>query len=259
MNKTGKKRRSLLLAVMGLIALVLVAGGFAWYLYSKNNQGNEDVEVMTPYFLYLKNAEDNNSLQFAVGNLHPGETKQVVICVTNRRPDNEQDNNTVEIARESQFYYDLEFAYTENLAVNYNIYELEQREGDVNGSMPSGAIVLEGEDDVYWMRKGGMLSDYRDVSSERHEDANVFGTDAVDNIWNSGKYLLYQHDTAGDSMQLEYTYNEADGTFNYEYDYYLVEIEWKPGITFADYSKETDMVYVVVNAKQVMPTLEEQP
>lgn len=258
MNKKDKKRRRILLLVMALIAMTLIAGGFAWYLYSKNNQGREDVEVMTPYFLYLKNAQDNNSLQFAVGNLHPGETKQVVICVTNRRPDNEEDHNTVEIARENQFYYDLEFAYTENLAVNYNIYELEQREGDVKGPLPQGAIVLDGEDEAYWVRKGGRLSDYRNVSSERHRDANVFGTDAVDNIWNSGEYLLYQHDTAGDAMQLEYTYDEADGSFHYEYDYYLVEIEWKPGITFADYSKETDLVYVVVNAKQVMPTLEDE-
>lgn len=257
MNKTDNKRRRILLLVMALITVTLIAGGFAWYLYSKHNRSNEDVEVMTPYFLYLKNAEDNNSLQFAVGNLHPGETKQVVICVTNCRPDNEEDNNTVEIARESQFYYDLEFAYTENLAVDYNIYELERREGDVNGSLPSGAIVLDGEDNAYWIQKGGILSDYRNVSSERHRDANVFGTDDVDGIWNSGEYLLYQRDTAGDAMQLEYTYNEAEDSFSYEYDYYLVEIEWKPGITFADYSKETDMVFVVVNSKQVMPTLED--
>lgn len=254
----GGKRRALLLAVASLIGISLAAAGFAWYLYDKNNGADEDVEVMTPYFLYLKNAQDNDSLQFAVGNLHPGETKQVVICVTNQRPDNEQDNNTVEIARESLFYYDLEFAYTKNLAVDYNIYELEPGTRQGGGSLPTGAIVIEGVNDLYWTKKGSVLSDYRDVSSERHEDRDVFGTTAVGNIWNAGEYLLYRSDTDRDALQLVYTYDEETDTSNYEYDYYLVEIKWKPDIIFANYSKETDIVYVIVNAKQVMPTLKEE-
>lgn len=254
----GWKRRALLFAVTALIGVSLAAGGFAWYLYDKDNGADEDVEVMTPYFLYLKNAQDNDSLQFAVGNLHPGETKQVVICVTNRRPDNEQDNNTVEIARESLFYYDLEFAYTQNLAVDYNIYELEPGTREGGGQLPPNAIVIDGEDELYWTKKGGILNDYRNVSSERHADRNVFGTTAVGNIWNAGEYLLYQSDTDRDALQLVYTYDEETGTSNYEYDYYLVEIKWKPDIIFANYSKETDLVYVVVNAKQVMPTLKQE-
>lgn len=257
-KRADGKRRALLLVVAALIGISLAAAGFAWYLFDKHNGADEDVEVMTPYFLYLKNAQDNDSLQFAVGNLHPGETKQVVICVTNRRPDNEQDNNTVEIARESLFYYDLEFAYTKNLAVDYNIYELEPGTRQDGSSLPTGAIVIEGVNDLYWTKKGAVLSDYRDVSSERHADRNVFGTTAVDNIWNAGEYLLYRSDTDKEALQLVYTYDEETNTSNYEYDYYLVEIKWKPDIVFANYSKETDMVYVIVNAKQVMPTLKEE-
>lgn len=255
----GSKRRKIQLLVMVLILVALITASFAWYLYSQKHESDAEAEVMTPYFLYLKNAQDNNSLEFAVGNLHPGEKKQVVICVTNQRPDNEQDNNNVEIARESQFYYDLEFAHTENLAVNYNIYELQKHDKDSSTTLPGGAIVLEGEDSAYWTKKGSVLSDYTDVSAERHKSEDVFGQEDVSDIWNAGRYLLYQYDTDGKPLQLQYTYSEDTTTFHYEYDYYLVEIEWKSGITFADYSKETDLVYVIVNAKQVEPTPETTP
>jgi len=95
------------------------------------------------------------------------------------------------------------------------------------------------------------------VSAERHNDSEVFGTTDVSDIWNAGKYLLYQKDSKREPLQLAYQYNDNTGEYEYEYDYYLIEIEWQKGITFADYSKETDMVYVVVNAKQVEPTLAE--
>lgn len=257
-RKKGEKdgRRKVLLLVMAVMVLFLVAGSLAWYLFHKGSEGEQETEVMTPYFLYLKNAQDDNSLEFAVGNLHPGETKRVVICVTNKRPDNEQDNNTVEIARESEFFYDLEIAHTENLAVDYNIYELEKQDGNI-GNTPSDAVFLDGVSNAWWEKKGGVLSDYTDVSAERHSDSEVFGTTDVSDIWNAGKYLLYQKDSGREPLQLAYQYNNNIGKYEYEYDYYLIEIEWKKGITFADYSKETDMVYVVVNAKQVEPTLAE--
>lgn len=256
-KKDGKdSRKKVLLIVMAVMVLFLVAGSLAWYLRRKGSEGEREIEVMTPYFLYLKNAQDDNSLEFAVGNLHPGETKRVVICVTNKRPDNEQDNNTVEIARESEFFYDLEIAHTENLAVDYNIYELEKQSGDI-GNAPGSAILLEEVRNAWWTKKGGVLSDYTDVSAERHNDSEVFGTTDVSDIWNAGKYLLYQKDYKREPLQLAYQYNDNTGEYEYEYDYYLIEIEWQKGITFADYSKETDMVYVVVNAKQVEPTLAE--
>lgn len=255
--KVKNKRKKIIMVVMVLIAVVLIAASFAWYLYNKKNEAEQYVEVMTPYFLYLMNADDENSLEFAVGNLHPGETKQVIICVTNKRPENEQDDNNVEIARESKFLYDLEFAFTQNLAVNYNIYELEKVQGEI-GTASANAIFLEGVTDAYWIKKGDTpLTDFEDVSSERHSDAAVFGTTDVSDIWNAGKYLLYQNDSHGEELQLEYKYNGNTGTFEYEFDYYLVEIEWQSNITFSDYSKETDLVYVVVNAKQVEPTLQE--
>ncbi len=40
----------------------------------------------------------------------------------------------------------------------------------------------------------------------------------------------------------------------YEYDYYLIEVTWQDISDFDAYKKETDLVYVVVNAKQPRPT-----
>ena len=40
----------------------------------------------------------------------------------------------------------------------------------------------------------------------------------------------------------------------YEYDYYLIEMSWKENANFSDNAKETDLLYVVVNAKQPEPT-----
>ena len=256
MKACQDKRKKVVIASMAIIAAVVMVTSLAWYGYHLANRGSQDAEVMTPYFLYLMNAGDENSLRFAVGNLHPGETKRVVICVTNKRPLDEADPNNVEIARESRFYYDMEFAHTDNLAVNYHIYELEKvANTDPHGSLPAGAVVLEGQEDVYFMPVGAALSDGQDVSGERHGDASVFGTEEVSDIWNAGTYLLYQKDNDGNPLQLEYKYQEETLTYAYEFDYYLVEIEWQSGITFSDYTKETDLVYVVVDAKQVEPTV----
>ncbi len=252
------KRKKVVIAATVIIAMFLMAASYAWYGYHNGNRKFRDVEIMTPYFLYLMNAGDEYSLRFAVGNLHPGETKQAVFCVTNQRPLNEEDDNNVEIARESRFYYDMEFAHTDNLAVDYHIYELEKINNmDTDAEIPPNAVVVEGQQNVYFVPIGGELTDYRDVSDERHADAQVFGSENVSGIWNAGTYLLYQKNSHGESLQLEYKYQTEQQAYAYEYDYYLVELEWQPGITFADYTKETDIVYVVVNAKQVKPTVKQ--
>jgi hypothetical protein len=53
-------------------------------------------------------------------------------------------------------------------------------------------------------------------------------------------------------MKLAYHIDE-NGLGSYEYDYYLIEIKWQDINNFDDYKKETDLVYVVVNAKQPRP------
>ena len=78
----------------------------------------------------------------------------------------------------------------------------------------------------------------------------LFGSDGT-GIFNKGKYFLYQNDTNGNPLALEY--KNSDGVSQYEYDYYLLEISWQDGVDFSKYTKETDLVYVVVNAKQPKP------
>lgn len=262
---TGRRKVKPVLVVLILLVFIIVGSTYTWYLFTKDNQGDrKDVEIMTPYFLYLLNPDDVTSLQFSVGNLHPGETKQIVICVSNKKPIDVEDTS-IDIARNSKFNYDLEFIYTENLLVNYDIYELQKYELEENQNIEDDFIFVKDIDNVYWKKSEGRytssiddegneiktplpLTVTKDVTEERLN--SVFGADTyMGDMVNKGKYLLYQEDgqTVPQPMGLEY----KDG--EYEFDYYLIEMSWKDGVNFTDYTKETDLIYVVVNAKQPKP------
>ncbi len=265
-NPKGKKynKRKLnkkIVTVSVLITVFLAVGAtFTWYLFTKDNHGDrKEINIMTPYFLYLLNPDDTTSLQFSVGNLHPGETKQIVICVSNKRPADVEDDS-IDIARESKFNYDLEFIYTENLPVNYDIYELEKKEYVNEADVPDEGILVEGvssdTNKVYWTKKKQIidgtektnpLTITRDVTKERLK--SVFGEENPPGVINKGKYLLYQYDGQSEPKQMGLEYKDN----TYEFDYYLIEITWKDGVMFSDYTKETDLIYVVVNAKQPEP------
>lgn len=250
-----KKKKPVLIAFVILVFL-LMGTTFTWYLFTKDNHADrQEVQIMTPYFLYLLNPDDQSSLQFSVGNIHPGETKQIVICVSNKKPADVEDGS-IDIARESKFTYDLEFIYTENLPVNYNIYELQKFDIGDTGNFDDDSILVEGIDDYFWKKSIWQtnadgtpkpLTVTRDVTDERLIE--VFETDTPGGVVNTGKYLLYQEDgqTVPQPLGLEYKDEE------YEFDYYLIEISWQAGITFNDFTKETDLLYVVVNAKQPLP------
>ena len=124
MNKLNIRKKPFFM-VISIMLFLLVGGSFAWYLLSgqKHEADTNDLKIMSPYFLYLLNPGDNRSLQFSVGNIHPGEVKQVVICVSNQKPE-DSDEIAIDIAKESDFKYDLEFIYTKNLALDYKVYEL---------------------------------------------------------------------------------------------------------------------------------------
>lgn len=262
--KTNKKRRIKrpVAVVLILLVFVMVGATFTWYLFTKDNKGDrKDVQIMTPYFLYLLNPDDKTSLKFSVGNLHPGETKQIVICVSNKKPEDVQDGS-IDIARESKFNYDLEFVYTENLLVNYDIYELQKYELKENQDIEDDFIFVKDIDNAYWKKSEGRyttgtddkgneiripepLSVTRDVTEERVNSVLGADTDAV----NKGKYLLYKEDGQADPQPLGLEYKDG----KYEFDYYLIEMSWKDDVKFTDYTKETDLIYVVVNAKQPKP------
>lgn len=263
LNKKLKRKR--LMAITLFVCFLMALGfSFSWYRYTKDNHADtKDVEIMTPYFLYLLNPDDTTSLQFSVGNIHPGETKQIVICVSNKRPTDVQDGS-IDIARESEFAYDLEFIYTENLKVDYKIFELDKNPYSEESDIPGNGILVKDVDGFYWTKKiyedntdpGNIISVERqlsvdsDVTPERL--LSVFGEEAeasgYTGIHNTGKYLLFQHDGEGNELALKYD-NE------YEYDYYLIEISWQDGVNFSEFTKETDLIYIVVNAKQPKPVI----
>lgn len=251
-SKKKKKKKPVIIAAVVTMLLAMVAT-FSWYLFNKDSHADtKDIKIMTPYFLYLLNPDDKTSLQFSVGNIHPGEVKQVVICVSNKKPDDVSDGS-VDIARESKFNYDLEFVHTENLKVNYDIYELQKDSYTNKADIPSNGILVDGVDGVYWtkMETGGNVNPLTPTKDETASRLNTVFPDGTDGVFNKGKYLLYQYDSNGVQMGLEY---KDDGTDKkYEFDYYLVEISWEKNVNFSEYTKETDLLYVIVNAKQPKP------
>lgn len=271
----SKKKKIVILSVCICLALVVMGGTVAWYSRQDAKRARtEGATVMAPYNLYLLNPDAKDLLEFAVGNLHPGEKKQTVICVSNKRPErpedsedpenpeNPDDDSNVEsemsaLAKDSKFGYDLMLVYTENLAINYTIYPLERH--DI-ADLPEGDVLDEDDyimDDsvveYYWTKKLNEDEEESALEGEFMTDdmrASV-GTDEP-GIVNAGAYWISTDDT----MELEYKVNE-NGEDKYEHDYYLIEIDWKKDINFESYRKETDMVYVVVNAKQPRPILED--
>lgn len=87
----------------------------------------------------------------------------------------------------------------------------------------------------------------------------VFGTGAdLSNVVNKGIYDSYTKGGkggVGGTEPLTLTTSLAqDGTVVYDKDFYLIEISWKDGIDFSNYTKETDLVDVIVRALQPKPS-----
>lgn len=243
-SNVGKFRKAILIGVISFVLLFSIGVTYAWYTGMDDiSSTKEGVEVMTPYFLYLLNPGTSDSLQYTIGNIHPAETKQTVICVSNKKPDDVIDD-TVDIARVSDFTYELEFITTNNLEVIYELFELEMHELAAGESLPEGAVTMPEVTGVYWTKVGSALIG-EDTSDERHE--SVFGTSEVTDVVNRGSYTLYSKDSNGDDLHLVYSEDE------YDYNYYLIEVNWKDETSFEKSLKETDVNYVVVNAKQPKP------
>lgn len=243
-----KQNKTIVLSVCILLCLAAAGGTFAWYLREDAKRAKaEEANVMAPYNLYLLNPNATDSLQIAVGNLHPGEIKQTVICVSNKIPENYEGDDRSELAKDSEFGYDLMLVHTDNLAVEYNVIPLVRNDIKEGEDLPEDSIIMEDDtkDKYYWMKDGSAAA-CTDLTADMRSRV---GTDG-EGIVNAGTYSLYDDD----GMKLKYTYS-ADGG-SYEYDYYLIEIKWKNIDDFDAYKKETDMVYVVVNAKQPRPVEE---
>lgn len=243
---TGKKK--LLALIIALVLVLAAAGGtFAWYIREDRKQAQtETAEVMAPYNLYLMNPNAADSLQFAVGNLHPGEVKRTVICVSNKVPADYPDGDYMsELVKDSEFNYELQLVHTENLAVDYLVYSLTRHDMPSDEALlPAEAIRMEDAtyDLYYWMKADAPIS-AQDNTDKMLEE--VFGETAdTTDIVNAGRYSFFDDE----DMKLAYKDN------TYEYDYYLIEVKWQNITDFDAYKKETDLVYVIVNAKQPRPT-----
>lgn len=257
----SKKKKIIILSVCICLALVVMGGTLAWYSRQDDKRAQtEKATVMAPYNLYLLNPNGRDMLQFAVGNLHPGEKKETVICVSNRRPGRESEEgeqedeiNMSDLVKDSKFGYDLMLVYTENLAINYTVYPLERHDRSDEDVLDEDDYIADGVDEYYWTKKvdeeeAEMALTGKFMTADMRKSV---GTDEP-GIVNAGAYWISTDDT----MELEYKVDE-NGDDKYENDYYLIEIDWKDIANFDSYRKETDMVYVVVNAKQPRPILEE--
>lgn len=240
----GRKKKIIVLAVCTILLLALSGGTFAWYLREDAKRAQtEAAAVMAPYNLYLMDENAKDTLQFAVGNLHPGEVKTEIICVSNKRPDNYtgDDSDMAEQAKDSEFGYDLMLVHTDNLAVNYTVYALKREQMKPGVDLPEGAVLME---DGYYGIKGDPLEgNENEISKDMRQ--KVFGSQDISGIVNVGTYWL----STDDEMNLKYVASEK----KYDFEYYLIEISWKDIRNFDVYKKETDLVYVVVNAKQPRP------
>lgn len=261
LRRKAERQKAWLVLCLSLV-LILIVGTFAWYVISAIRRvDSEDTTVMTPYLLYLLNPTDEQSLAITIGNLHPGETKQAVICVSSQKP---EEMGIAAISKDSEFAYELELAYTENLALDYKVYELELIE-DAEANVIEDLIVVEdstGSNTKTFKRalSGEELAKAApDVSQERQKEMYPGSDEARAKIVNLGQYDSYRTDAAGKVLSLNTKVTTENGTVEYDKDYYLIEMKWKEKdengntVQFENYTKETDLIYIIVKAMQPKP------
>ena len=230
-----------------LSSLMLIGSTFAWYSVVVREAESKEANVMQPYYLTLLNPSETAGLQLSVGSLMPGRKRQIVFCVSN--DDNEEKINM----GGADFDYSMELIYTENMALNYKVYDLEQAEEEAEGSIVAeDYVIIDGVGVprlTYWNIKGEAL-DKVDVSSTRHGEVGLSA--AVNEVVNKGKYWQYTQNSEEENLHLSSSTN-GDG---YDSQYFLLEIEWDVNeiSNFDKYEKETDMIYILVKALQPEPT-----
>lgn len=244
-----KRIRKRLIVVAIVEVLILMMMSYAWYYYlSHRSVYSEEREVMLPYCLYLVNPNGTDALQLTVGNLHPGETKQIVFGVSNKDPQNGSEAY-FNIGRESKFNYELELAYTQNLPVTYDVYELTKVSTE-----EAGDITVEGKNSAKsYFKKQSPLHKRNEPDNISGENNKEMYGEKVSSTVNLGKYDIYDKtENTEEFLNLTTTVND-EGNITFDWDYYMIEIKWNDEIKFSDYLKETDLVYVIVNAMQLEP------
>ncbi len=255
------KRRHYHLIIWSAIAALFVAttSTYAWYTIKKREADSAPADVMKPYYLTLLNPSETEVLQLAVGNLFPGEVKQVVFCVSNK--DNEKTGLEMGL---TTFNYAIELIHTENLALEYSVYELNSTNAPGEGVITAlDTYLTDGGNEesrtTYWVKVGNNALSGELVSDARHKEVGF--TDASGNLLskenlpvNAGKYTAYNKDSEGKLLKLE-AGTDAQGNPQFDSQYFVLEIDWEEGAEakFENYEKETDMIYLLVEAIQPKP------
>lgn len=250
-RKKKLNRKQFLTLVIMFSVLLLMLISFAWYYFKTDKEVDSELaDVMAPYYLYLLDGE-GDSLSLSIGSLHPGETKQVVIGVSNKPADSSLNLDDYLVGKNSQFDYKFALAYTQNLPIVYSVYELEivEDESDITATDQSNNTIYLAKQDIS-KDEAESVRLTEENNEEMYQDA-VGDGGSVEDIVNYVQYDLYTTDYKSVPLCLETTVNA--GSTSYELDYYLIEMEWKDGIEFSNFIKETDLVYVIVDAVQPEP------
>ncbi len=267
-NKKKFIKRGLRMQVLAWVAILgtfmLIGGTFAWYSIVKKEATSEAVNVMEPYYLTLLNPSETAVLQLSVGSLMPGNTKQVVFCVSNK---NNEGNDLIQMGG-SDFDYSMELIYTNNLKLNYKIYYLAESDAENGTIVAEDTITVDGNTTTeisYWVKALDTALVGNDVSAKRHVETGLANSESDDitDIINRGTYIEYTNADNTDANGQKVFYLTSDeNQEGYDSQYFLMEIDWDSSAqnNFELYEKETDMIYVVVKALQPEPTkVEETP
>jgi len=231
-----------------IVGVIMLAGiTFAWYSTLNREAESKTAEVMKPYTLVLQNSSESDALQLSVGSLMPGQTKQILFCVSNK-----ENEETINMGG-SDFEYSMELIYTENLALEYNIYKVDEVNADGDGVIVAADTVIDdGVSKVvttYWKKSEPVIPlEGLDVSAARHAVLELSGTEI-----NKGKYISYAKD---EIKNIDNELHLTSSGSRYDAQHFVLEIEWDEAAAtnFEKYDKETDMIYILVKAIQPEPT-----
>lgn len=232
---TGRKKLVLLILI---VVAVMLTVGFAWYLLGRKHTDTKQMEIMTPYALYLLNSGATDTLELNIGGIHPGESKEIVVCVSSHDANAGEDV----ISKEGLFPYTLELVHTDNIGLQYRMYSLEkldfEPELEIEDIVASDYVEhIDGVDVVKtaYFQKEKLLNGNTAVTEEYRNE--MYGEQQVASVVNQGTYCVYSEDSFELSL--------SDETKRYQY--YMIEIEWDLNET-EEKSKETDLMYLVAKA-----------
>lgn len=225
----GKGLRLQIYAWCTLVGVVMLVGmTYAWYSQQESEGGTENVSVMKPYYLELKDDSDSDVEQISVENISGGETKQIVFCVKDRN------------AEKRTTPYKIELIYTSNFQLTYVLYRLEKVDAGQGTVIVSQELLTFGGDTISentsWSKVDSTPMSGDETNSEAVHTA--LGVNR-DDIVNKGTYRTYSG--------LELPAVES----GYSAQFFVLEVTAPTAI--GNYNKETDMIYLTVKAEQPEP------